>query len=438
MPDVVLIQPGEPVSDQTIFDSVIQARTNLPPIGLGYLGTVLRESGYSVELIDFSIIPDARERGKTIERVVSCAPGIVGISTMTPTYPSAVKMANQMRRSLGSTTKILMGGYHVTHLPEDCLRSFTADIVIRGEGEEAILRLAELILNGAKDSCLSEVEGISYRDNDGNVVHNPPKILRLRDLDRLPFPDRDLMNIAKYRNPATISSARGCSDRCIFCAAGAWGSVFSRSPENVVNEIEFLITKYGFRHVYFVDNTFTVNKDRTMKILTLMKERNVRIDFTLEARAPSVDEELIRAMSAGGCIAIQFGVESGNPEILRKIKKGVTLQQVDEAVELCLKYGIKPLCSFIIGHPFDDRQTVRDTINYAKKLKRKGAMVVFAVLEVYPGTEIFDKRDELGVSIIDSNFSKWSEGHFVLHTKNLSRLELVYLHGEADSEVRSI
>ncbi|MBT9149048.1 MAG: 2-hydroxyethylphosphonate methyltransferase [Dehalococcoidia bacterium] len=212
----------------------------------------------------------------------------------------------------------------------------------------------------------------------------------------------------------------------------------SRSPENVVDEVEFVINKYGFRNLYFVDNVFTVDKDRTMRILTLMRQRNLKIGFALEARAPTVDKDLIRAMADAGCIGIQFGVESGNPEVLTKIKKGITLQQVDNAVQLCLQYGIRPLCSFIIGHPFDDRETVRDTINYAKKLKRQGALVVFAVLDVYPGTEIFDRRDELGVSIIDPDFSRWTGGQRVLRTKHLSSEELRRLHREALCEVAAI
>jgi radical SAM superfamily enzyme YgiQ (UPF0313 family) len=224
----------------------------------------------------------------------------------------------------------------------------------------------------------------------------------------------------------------------MFCAAGIWGGNVARSAENVVDEMEFLIDKYGFRGLYFVDNTFTAKRDRTMRIFSLMKERDIRINFTLEARAPTVDEELLKTMAEMGCIGIQFGVESGNQEILNKIRKGIMLQQVDKAVDLCIKYRIKPMCSFVIGHPFDTKETVHDTINYAKKLKRKGALTLFAVLEVYPGTEIFNRRDELGVRIIDWDFSRWTLGQVVIETKYLSRNELSQLYREAFSEVYSI
>jgi radical SAM superfamily enzyme YgiQ (UPF0313 family) len=135
MKDIVLIQPRDPMLDTQMYDTLVMASLEMPPIGLCYLATVLRDLGYSVELIDFNIVPDVAERERTIEQLISWRPRIVGISTMTPTYPGAVKISKQVRKSLGKRTKILMGGYHATALPEECLRTFAADIVVKGEGE---------------------------------------------------------------------------------------------------------------------------------------------------------------------------------------------------------------------------------------------------------------------------------------------------------------
>lgn len=202
-----------------------------------------------------------------------------------------------------------------------------------------------------------------------------------------------------------------------------------------MNEIEFLSNNYGFKHIYFVDNTFTANKKRTMNILNMVKEKSLDVTFSVETRATTVDEELIKIMAENGVIALQFGVESGNQDVLASIRKGIKLEEVEKAVGLCLKYGIRVMCSFIIGHPTDTKDTIRDTINFAKLLRRLGSQVIFSPLIPYPGTEVFNKREELGVEIVDWNYASWWPGKIIIKTKNLYPREIKILYKEAISEV---
>lgn len=436
---IILLNLRDPDLDRTFMDSMLKASIDMIPLGLYYIATILEKEGYLVEVIDFNILHNQKEREAKIEEIIEKSPKIIGISVMTPTYPQACEISKKIRKKLGKGCKIVYGGYHVTFFPEDSLVNGLADIIVRGEGEFAMLKLANIYFENSHFQIqrLREIPGISYIAKD-KIIHNPPALVRIDNLDSLPFPRRDFINPALYRNPATIVGSRGCIARCQFCAAGAWGPLRARSPENIVEEIEWLTNNYGFRHIYFVDNTFTSDKNRTMKLLNMVKERRIEVTFSAETRVTNVDEELINALAKGGVIAIQFGVESGDPFILKDIKKGITIEQVDKAVELCLSYGIKVVCSFVIGHPSDTLETIRRTINYGKKLRRKGAQVLFSLLSPFPGTEVFNKREELGVTIVDWDYRNWSTGRAVISTRNLSRKELARLYREAISEVYAI
>jgi radical SAM superfamily enzyme YgiQ (UPF0313 family) len=151
-----------------------------------------------------------------------------------------------------------------------------------------------------------------------------------------------------------------------------------------------------------------------------------------------VDEDLIRALAQKGCVAIQFGVESGNVEILRKARKGITLPQVESATALCLQWGIRAVCTFIIGFPDDTRETVQDTIGFAKRLKRAGAQVFLGLCTPYPGTEIFRRRADLGLVIENWDYSVWTTGNAVARTKHFTIQELDRLYREAVFELNAV
>jgi radical SAM superfamily enzyme YgiQ (UPF0313 family) len=338
--EVILVQCRDPILDLHLFDSIVAAAVDMPPLGLLYLGTVLQEEGFDVSIVDMNILHSAEERQRAEGEILEQCPGMLGISAMTPTYPEALRLGRRVRQQLAERCVVVMGGYHPIFLPEDALLAGGADVVIRGEAERILPDVARVVASGSYPHGLERVSSISFLVN-GQPFHNPPPLARVAELDAVPFPDRNLVDFTKYRNPSTVVSSRGCMARCSFCAAGAWGGMAMRSPANVAQEVERMIEAYGFRHIFFVDNTFTVSKRRTLEILERLDALSGPVTFGLETRAPQVDEDLIRALAQKGCVAIQFGVESGNVEILRKARKGITLSQVESATALCLQWGIR-------------------------------------------------------------------------------------------------
>ncbi|MDE5825261.1 MAG: B12-binding domain-containing radical SAM protein, partial [Lachnospiraceae bacterium] len=255
-------------------------------------------------------------------------------------------------------------------------------------------------------------------------------ILRVKDLDRLPIPKRNYFKSELYRNKGTIISSRGCVAKCQFCAAGAFGAIRTRSAENVSDEIEILYNN-GIKNIYFVDNTFASNRKRAIQIFRILEQKGIKINCFIEARVTEVDEEYIDLLKSFGVTSIQFGVETGNAEVMKSIHKNITLERVEKTVELCCQKGIGVACSFVIGHPADTEETVRDTIAFATRLKRMGAEPAFSIMTPYPGTEAYRKREELGVEIQDWNFAHWDLNRAVARTKNLSVRKMNKLHSEA-------
>lgn len=434
--DIVFLIPDiNEFEDENKLDNIISSSVEMVPLGVFYLSSLLKEYGYKVEVFDFSTFHSKTDKENCINKIVAQKPKIIGISTSTTSYPTGKILANKLKSTLNEKTIFVWGGYHVTFLPDEVLYEGIADIVVRGEGEFTMIEIAKYYLE--KHGNLSQIKGISYKLN-GKVIHNSPSILRTTQIDSLPFPDRDLVAPENYRNPGTIISSRGCVAKCQFCAAGAMGSIVMRNPENVVAEIKSLNTKYGFNHLFFVDNTFTTHKNRALTILGKIKDEGVKVKFTIESRVSQVDEEFIKNLASYSLVAVQFGVETGNDSIMKEIGKKITLKQVENVVDLCLNYGIRVMTSFVIGHPGDTKETISDTINFAKKLVRRGAHAIFGILTPFPGTEVFNNREKLGIEILDWDFSRWNLNLPVMKTKHLSRRDLKIYLSTALSEINAI
>ena len=432
--DIVLVQPRDPTIDRLPFEVLNIAAIDLPPLNLLYLATVLYNVGFDVKIIDFNIYTGKELAMKELKESLEKKPLVCGIATTTPTFPGALNVARIVRKISPETT-IIMGGYHVTFLPNEALSSPYVDIIVRGEGESTLLELILSLTNG--NPPLYEIKGISYKKGK-EIIHNPDR-KPICDLDALPYPLRDLVPLDRYKNPSSIVSSRGCIGRCIFCVAHTFSKVCRlRSPENVVGEMLYLKKKYGFKTVFIVDNTFIADRKRTLEICELIKNLDLDMAWICETRVDTVDEELLRKMAEAGCVALQFGVESGDNRILQEIKKGITTEIVEKAVKTCIKVGIKPGCSFMIGHPSDTPETIKSTIEFAKKLKRLGSEVFFGITTPYPGTELYVHRDKFGIKIKDWDFSKWDTSHAIMETRYLSQLDLEKFFLKAAYEVYSV
>jgi len=316
---------------------------------------------------------------------------------------------------------VVVGGMHCSALPESTLQEPAIDYGIVGEGEEPF---REFLIALQEDRDPTGIRNLVYRRN-GRIATNPRR-LPIRDIDRIPFPSRDFFDNSKYSmnvnrratstKSTTILTSRGCPYGCVFCSKSIYGRNFNqRSPQNVIDEMKML-QREGYGEVLVVDDTFTANKKWVLEFCRLFRDVGLNIKWNCHARVDNITEEIVRSMKQANCTGMAFGIESGNPEILKRIKKGISLEQARTAVRLCRKYKINTLCSYIFGHPGDTRGTVNETLRIALELDSDYAN--FCVLVPMPGSEIFDDLREKG--LIDE--THWD--HYLAHTKTAPDISL--------------
>jgi len=406
-----------------------------PPLGLGYLSAVLLQNDFDVDVIDMNVPLDHDHRigwgfdvrqplEQLRDRIARVHPLMVGISACTETYPNALKIV-RIAKEVDSEITTVLGGPHVTFLSTEALERSEVDIVVRNEGEFTILELAGYFRDG--HGKLDEIRGISFRKN-GNVVSNPDRPL-IKDLDVLPFPARQLFPLQLYPYPGNVLTARGCPGRCIFCAAAAMSGVRyrMRSPENVVGELIRLFEDHHINYFVFVDDTFTVFNNRTMRLCDLIDELSFDIHWSCTGRVNTVTKGMLERMAKAGCDNINFGIESGSQRILDSIKKGITLRQVEDAVKLALESGITPVCSFMIPHPDDTEETIEKTKKLMNRLLSQGCHISIAVTTPFPGTHLYDHAKELGVTMMSDKWEDFDCSTPVIATKNFSQEDIYRL-----------
>lgn len=409
MVDVLLVQPPLPKPMHEFTGSLIIS----PPLGLGYIASMLIQNGISVEVIDMAVLKMGLDDFRRELRRKD--PKIVGISAETLTSKNALKIAGLVKE-VDEEKWTILGGPHATFKDEEALRNPNVDVVVRREGEITMLTLVQQILQGETD--LEHVEGITFRKND-RIIRNPDRPL-ISNLDALPTPVRELFPLNMYKLPGTLITSRGCPAKCIFCSANAisGGKYRIRSPDSVVNEITCMIEKFNFDKFFIADDTFTVFRDRTEKICQML--RKLGIIWFCESRVNTVDKELLGCMAKAGCKIIQFGIESGSEGILKSIRKGITLEQATKAVKWSIEAGIKPVCSFMVPHPEDTMETINETKNFMEKLKAMGALVVVSVTTPFPGTYLHDHAEEMGLKIISDDYDMYDMVTPLFTTRNLT------------------
>jgi anaerobic magnesium-protoporphyrin IX monomethyl ester cyclase len=400
----LIIPPENFFSSQTFKDKIssligyfrtggIHAGSAWPPLGILYLGAVLKEAGYAVSALDAAVKGWYFDK---IERWVKKEdPDVVGISTLTANFLHGIEIARRIKEA-SPEVKTVVGGYHATFMADQTLKKFPfIDLVVRGEAEETIVDTL-LALEGKKK--FSEVDGISYRSNK-RVVHNRPAKF-ITNLDELQKPDRSLIE-DEYVNTigpvslaagkfTTIITSRGCPQRCTFCSCTAFRKNISkfRSPDGVVEELEEL-TAQGYEDIGIVDDSFTIVKKRVEKICELIKEKHLEFNWWCDSRVDFVDHEMFLKMKKAGCSAVFFGLESGNQRILDYYQKGITPQQSIRAVDAAKKAGLNVTGTFIVGATVETKSEVINTLEFAKRLDMDA--VGIGPLWVYPGAQIWDE-----------------------------------------------
>jgi radical SAM superfamily enzyme YgiQ (UPF0313 family) len=364
------------------------------PIYLAYATAVVQRDTKAEVMLK-----DAHALGWSIEDysnyIKSWKPDLVVIESSTPSFKSDIT-AIEMAKNVGSIVMLI--GTHGSVFFKETLEKFPVDIVAIGEYD---LTVADVV-NNIND--LTNVKGIAFK-KDGNIIQTEPRPL-IENLDSLPFPAREFLPMEKYRESnatavpfARMVSSRGCTGRCIFCVYNQilFKERFrARSPENVVNEMEYLIDKYHVKYIYIDDDTFTINKSRVHKICDLIIEKgiNKKIDWSTLSRIDTVDFELLKHMKDAGCKVIIYGVESGNQNVLNLMKKGVTLDQIRQTFKWTKDVGMKIHATFMFGSPGETKETIKETIRFAKELNPDTAQ--FPICMPYPGTEFYKIAEENG------------------------------------------
>ncbi len=339
-----------------------------PPLGVAFLAAVLEKAGIEVKVLDLVVTPFSEDL--LVSLLDEFQPEIVGITSVTMTFPDAIRVVGEVKK-LDPTILTVMGGPHVSFCATETLTQYPElDLVVIGEGEETIVEVAEEV---QQSQNWSRVKGLAFRKGV-EICLTPTR--ELVDVNTLPFPARHLFPLGRYRalNTAiSMTTSRGCPYRCIFCIGRKMvgAKVRYRNPQAVVDELAYLST-LGFPQVNISDDLFTAKKSHCITICDEIIRRNLKVAWTSFARVDTVSLEVLQKMKSAGCTTISFGVESANTEILKTVKKGITLPKVIQAIKMCVEVGIEPHVSFILGLPGETPETLSETQAFGETLHEIG------------------------------------------------------------------
>jgi anaerobic magnesium-protoporphyrin IX monomethyl ester cyclase len=389
----------------------------LPPLGLAYMAALLAEKNYDVKILDLNV-------GQDRQAIPDNNWDLVGITLDTSRYYKGMEYA-RMLKSKG--TRVVVGGPHASFMADEILESGSADYVVRGEGEHTMLELVEALNQGGN---LEQIQGLSFRSDD-QIIHNDKRAYS-DDLDTLPFPARDLLDMDKYRTSklgtrsiTSILTSRGCPYQCSFCASSKLAGTFwrARSVQSIVEEIQFVKDTYGYRAFAFVDDNFTLNPQRVIDFCEEICKRGWDIHWWCFSRVDTIvkNPEMVSLMHEAGCRSTYIGIESRNQETLDSYNKKISADISSEAISILKENKIEMTASFIIGGLNEDRKMVEDTLRFAKSLNPN--TVSFTILTPYPGTDLFEQVKD---RIITFDWRKYDGIHSVIRLKHFKPMKLQF------------
>lgn len=420
-----------------------------PPLGILYLAAYLQKYLPRLKLK----VSDGLILGwqKTLKEVENFAPQVIFISYLTPCALSAYELVNAVKKANPKTITVL-GGPHATALPHEPFVLSQTDFVIAGEGEQTSLELIQALLK--RRGSFSRIAGLYWKKGK-KIIKNKPREF-IKNLDEIPFPARDLIDLKDYRGwfvtkktPETsIFFSRGCPFNCTFCSNCVWKSAKPwlrlRSPKNIVDEMEHLKKDFGIREVFDHSDEFNNSLPHALSICREIKERNLDMPWKVQLRAHPLPQELVKAMAEAGCWYVHLGIESGNQRTLKGIKKGITLEQVKNACALLKKYKIKIFGLFMLFNAWDEKgrlvyEGVRETektLAFAKKLidQRLLDYISWSITTPYPGSQLFEiaQRFNLLESSLHQDWSRWLvDNSFLMKLPHVSSQQAsrLYLQG---------
>jgi radical SAM superfamily enzyme YgiQ (UPF0313 family) len=411
MKKVVLIRPSYSVNIYKVYEDLPKNREIRPPLGLMYIAAALEKDGHKVIIIDAEI--NCLTSNQAVDKALKYRPDFIGITATTPEFESLCNMAHRIRE-LDPAVVVVAGGSHVSSLPDASITACPEiDYVAVGEGEKTMVS----IVRGEPSPGERVVRAFPMQNLDENVL-----------------PARHLVDYSKYQYPIpgkglvrmdAIESSRGCPFSCTFCCKRNTKHRL-RSPELVVDEIEDSHKKYDTKFFMFFDDTFTVYKEFVLEVCDEIVKRglNKKVSFYVNTRANTTDKEMLVNMKKAGLTEISMGVETGSERILRASKKGTRKEQYRRIYNWMSELGLQTRGSFIIGFPWEDHETIWDTINFAKELNLMRATC--NIMTPYPGTKVYKQaieKDGISFETDDwSSFKRW--GNSAIRTNDLTKNDL--------------
>ncbi len=384
---VVLLNPDNPSSRG------VNRSTLYPPVGLAILAAVLEREGFDVVVIDEAA--GVYRPQELIQRVIAQSPQLVGISVNVINAARALEITRKLTGEAG--VPVVLGGPLASTCYRELYNKAEPYCIVIGEGEKSFLRVC-------RGERLVDIEGVCFKEEDGSLKVNPPS-KPIEDLDSLPFPAYHLLpDFRLYRSRARkhpvapVITSRGCPFGCAYCNSDIFGRRFrARTAEAVVDEIEYLIKKYHVKQIDIVDDNFTLDIERAERILELIIKKNldISINFQNGIRADRLTRELVKKMKRAGVYKASIGVESANPEVLKKIGIRPGHQEIERVIEWFKEEGISTAAFFIIGFPDDTEETVLQTIEYAIELNP--VVAVFSRFIPLPGTAYYKRLKRQGL-----------------------------------------
>lgn len=373
MSEVVLVNPP---SEQIIEE---YDKPKYPNIGIGYLASSLELNGFTPVVIDAKLERISFE--ETVNRILSISPRIVGITAMTHEITYAHALITHLKNT-GCDAVMIIGGVHITALPEKTLLEFqNFDVGVIGEGEYTIVDICERVIRKKKNN-FEDIPGVVFRADDGSMQLTSERPF-ITDLDSLPPPAWHLFPKATQY---PVLTARGCPCYCIFCMQPYGHKLRERSPVNIFKEWERVVSTYSPSMIIVYDESFGFNKKRAMEFLDLLIDRGITVRWFVTTRVNIITLEILQKMKKSGCFGIGIGVETGDPDILKSIRKGITHEQVKRAIKYIHDTGLESHTYFILGFPNETIRTIIRTIRFAASLN--STYIAIGIMVPYPGTEI--------------------------------------------------
>lgn len=372
------------------------------PLGILYVSAYLERKGFSNEVFDTTFSTMQKMRDYLLE----FKPDVIAIYVNLMTKLNVLEIIKFIKSNLNQA-KIVLGGPEIRYNANDFL-NFGADYLVIGEGEETSLELM-IALNEKRYDDIKNIPGLGFKNQNNEIVFTTERE-KLKEVDSLPFPGRDKINLQLYlnawkerhgENAISISTMRGCPYTCKWCSRAVYGlSYRRRSPENVCDELELIHKEYNPDTLWFVDDVFTISHKWLNEFNETLKQRNLKIKFECITRADRMNEEVIRLLKDAGCFRVWIGAESGSQKVIDLMDRRVDVDQVREMIKLAQKYKIQAGTFIMLGYPGETEDDIEETIKHLKESNPE----YFTITVAYPikGTELFAE-----VEAVQTNIFNW-------------------------------